>query len=71
MPKRNGDRTALMAASWNDEREIVQALLDKGAEINARANDGETALMIASGSGNHEVVLVLLDKGAADQRQDG
>ena len=40
------------------------ALLDKGAEIHARMNEGFTPLIVASMLGNREVVQVLLDRGA-------
>ena len=32
----------------NGHLEVVQALLDKGADVNAKANNGATALMAAS-----------------------
>jgi ankyrin repeat protein len=37
-----------MSASYYGYKEIVQALLDKGADINAKGNNGATALMNAS-----------------------
>ena len=42
----------------------VKRLLDAGAAVNARDNEGETALMLASGGGHREVVELLLAKEA-------
>ena len=54
--------TALMYGS--NYPEVVELLLQKGADINARANDGNTALKSAALEGNAEVVKLLLEKGA-------
>ena len=62
--------TALMWASYNGNVEIVQALIDKGADINANSNPGRTALMWASISGHKEVVQLLLAKGADVNSKD-
>ncbi len=40
--------TALMMASFQGHRDVVQALLARGAEVNATANSGATALRAAS-----------------------
>jgi ankyrin repeat protein len=53
-----------MAASFNGHREVVQALLAKGAQVNAQDSNGVTALILASLQGHIEVVQALLDKGA-------
>jgi ankyrin repeat protein len=45
--------------------EVVKALLDKGAAVDAKNNFGNSALLIASGNGQADVVKLLLDKGAA------
>jgi ankyrin repeat protein len=57
--------TPLLKAAWDGEAEIVAALLDAGAKINARATDtGETALMNAVTRGHMEIIKLLLKKGA-------
>jgi ankyrin repeat protein len=42
----------------------VRLLLDRGANVNARAERGKTALMLAAGHGYTELVTLLLDGGA-------
>jgi uncharacterized protein len=56
-------------ASASGKLNVVQTLLAKGAEVNAKANDGETALMRASASsytfgGRLDVVQALFANGA-------
>ena len=43
---------------------MVQALIAKGADVNAKAGDGRTALIQASEIGHLDVVRALLAKGA-------
>ncbi|MGD0188678.1 MAG: ankyrin repeat domain-containing protein [Roseiarcus sp.] len=54
-------KTALMVASEHGDHELVRALLDKGADVNAKTPYGSSALMCAS---SRKVVRALLDKGA-------
>ena len=65
--------TALMYATThyyfdisNIYLEIIKVLLDNGADINVKNNEGKTVLHLASSSGRHEVVKVLLDNKGAD-----
>lgn len=49
--------------------DVVRALIEKGARINATNNEGESALMKAAMKGHAEVVSVLLEnKANADLR---
>jgi uncharacterized protein len=57
---RNGD-TALMIACYKGNLPAVQALLDKGAEVN---KPGWTPLHYAAAIGNNKIVQILLDKSA-------
>jgi ankyrin repeat protein len=57
-------KTALMHASGQGLTEVVEFLLERGADANAKTDEGETALMIASAKRNSNIVKLLLDKGA-------
>lgn len=57
---RNGD-TSLMLAAYKKDLPTVQALIDKGAEIN---HPGWTALHYAAAAGSLPIVRVLLDHDA-------
>jgi ankyrin repeat protein len=59
----NESATALMWAV--DSVDKVRLLLDSGARVDARADDGRTPLLIAAGRrGSTDVVKALLDRGA-------
>ncbi|KAF2724626.1 hypothetical protein K431DRAFT_190531, partial [Polychaeton citri CBS 116435] len=62
---------ALYAASVGGHTEIVQQLLDKGANANAQGGYYGNALQAASAKGHTEVVQQLLDKGANVNAQSG
>lgn len=57
-------RTPLMTASWVAAVDIAKFLLDQGASMDARDNDGKTALELAEGlvgqDFGHEKVVQLL-----------
>jgi ankyrin repeat protein len=57
---RNGDN-ALMIAAFTGNKEAVEALLEKGAEVN---RVGWTPLHYAAAVGKNEIVQLLLDKAA-------
>ncbi|RYP18310.1 hypothetical protein DL765_004030 [Monosporascus sp. GIB2] len=56
--------TALQAASYSGCKDIVQVLLEKGADVNIRGGMYRTALQAASRGGHEEIVQLLLKKGA-------
>lgn len=56
--------TALIAACHADSEEIVEMLLDKGADVNAQSGNQGSALRLASLLGYEKVVEMLLGKGA-------
>lgn len=56
--------TPLILALQNGHREEVRALLARGANPTAKAENGDTALMMAAFQGHREVVQDLLSRGA-------
>ena len=54
----------LCEAVCHDHEEVVQMLLENGAEVSARSNNGYTPLHCAALSGHEALALVLLAKGA-------
>lgn len=60
----------LLVAAAAGRTDNVRLLLDKGADINARADTGQTPLMLAAKSGKKDTVKFLLEKGADAEIQD-
>jgi ankyrin repeat protein len=56
--------TPLMMAASGGGKDLVQLLLEKGADIKATTPDGFTVLMKAALEGGKDVVQLLLEKGA-------
>jgi ankyrin repeat protein len=56
--------TALMMASKNGHKNIVELLLACGADVNAKTGFGETALFAATLTNQKEIVKLLLAEGA-------
>ena len=57
-------------ASANGHESIVRALLDAGADKDAKDDEGSTALTWASESGHESIVRALLDAGADRDAKD-
>lgn len=62
--KARQSKPALIAAAQRGIVSVVQVLLDEGANINAKTNDGDTALIIAALEGHADIVTLLTEKGA-------
>lgn len=56
--------TPLMRAAGDGSVDFVQVLLDLGADVNAKRNDGFNALALAAFFGHSQVVQLLLARGA-------
>ncbi|KAM8829229.1 KN motif and ankyrin repeat domain-containing protein 1-like isoform 2-T11 [Spinachia spinachia] len=59
-------QTALMLAASHGRRDMVQALLARGAEVNLRDDEGSTALMCASEHGHADIARLLLARPDCD-----
>jgi ankyrin repeat protein len=55
-----------MGAASEGRTDAVQALLAKGADENAKRDDGGTALMTAKKKGHKEIVQLLKKAGAKE-----
>ena len=61
----DNDFTVLMyAAAFNSNPKVIETLIDKGANVNAKTNDGNTALIQAFLNPNPKVIETLIDEGA-------
>jgi hypothetical protein len=63
-------RTALMAAARSGQTDTVKTLLEQGADVKAKDNDGLTALMDAATAGQTDTVKTLLEQGADVNAKD-
>jgi ankyrin repeat protein len=54
----------LLIAAATGHTDVAKVLMDYGAEVDSRAEDGSTALMIAASRGNADLVALLLKAGA-------
>jgi quinoprotein dehydrogenase-associated probable ABC transporter substrate-binding protein len=59
-----GGYTPLMLATANHAQALVQALLKKGVDVNAKNSGGVTALMIAVANGRADTAELLMQAGA-------
>ncbi len=69
-PVGEGGYTPLMLATANHATPLAQALLKKGADVNAHNSGGVTALMIAAANGRADMVQLLMRAGANVQAQN-
>jgi len=60
----------LLDAAKSGDVKTVKLLLEKGADVNTKSDDGGTALMSAAKRGYMEIIKLLLDKGADINAKD-
>jgi ankyrin repeat protein len=65
----DGMTPLLYASKWNNF-ELIKLLVEKGANINARAKDGNTALTMAQTNENNAAINYLIEHGAVEQRNN-
>jgi ankyrin repeat protein len=63
--KDNDGETALHEASKWDHQDIVKFLIDKDADVNAKASDGRKPIEIAIASGNTAIAELLKAHGGS------
>ncbi len=56
--------SAVMDAVWKSNVQIVELLVNKGANLNFVSRDGQTALILATGSENFQICRILAENGA-------
>jgi ankyrin repeat protein len=65
-----GDRPILNMPAATDHADVVQVLLDNGADVNAATDSGFVALFWAARYGHEKVVKLLIDNGANVNAKD-
>ena len=67
----NGDTLLRYAVHGHCSKEVLQAIVESGIDVNATNKNGTSALMIASRRGNIDAISVLLHVGADRNSVDG
>ena len=62
------DSTVLYEASFRGYSRMVEMILDHGADVNARTNQGVTSLYVAAQNGHLETVRIVHGKGTGALR---
>jgi ankyrin repeat protein len=67
--RKSDEMTALKFAAEGCSPEVIQALIDEGADVDGPANTDQTALMLAARGDNLGAIQVLVRNGADPQRK--
>ena len=70
LERNGGGDTPLIFAAWHGYMELVELLVQYGADIEARNNNGSTALIYAARNNWKEMLQFLIDNGANVDIQD-
>lgn len=62
--KKNKFSALMMAAQFNRDPEVINVLIDSGADVNAVNNHGQTALLFAAQYNFPQIIKTLCDRGA-------
>ncbi|CAM1292374.1 ANKRD50 (predicted) [Pycnogonum litorale] len=62
--------TPLRSAAWGGNTKVVEALLERGAQVDNADSDNRTALRAAAWGGHEDIVLKLLEHGASVNKVD-
>ncbi|KAI1158830.1 hypothetical protein F5B18DRAFT_65083 [Nemania serpens] len=63
-------QTPLSWAAENGHQEIVQLLIERGADIESKGSYGQTPLSWAAGNGHQQIVQLLIERGADIESKD-
>jgi len=65
-----GGQTPLITAAMHGQKQVVEFLMSRGADVTARDNNGRSALFWAAQNGETSIVQLLLEKGAPVNDRD-
>lgn len=69
-PSKRDGNTPLMWAAWRNNTEMINFLLEKGADISVLNNEGDNALDIAISRVSYEAALILKKNGLDPKEED-
>ena len=67
--RKSDEMTALKFAAHRCEPDVIQALIDRGADVDGPPDTDQTALMLAARENNVLAIKVLIDNGADLKRE--